>query len=435
MNWRLLSARFLRHPRSYCTSVKALMTGVSVKPTIIELDKVGARLDAARASAFRPGLTRSPCSRGRRDAGCPPGAHEAAHGAQRVRGRPALGRQRRCAAWHAPLGSRAPRSLANSAQPRGRTRNSLPGAAPARQACADAEGCWRAVRRAVRRRAVASARLTQALAATRVMHIACACCAAQPPWVAPCGAATALALVFRDETVSQRPERVAQSLRVLARPMRRGDGGYDAGLNDGGARAAGAEQRRLPGCWASFLACAMSCFDALSCCATAAPSPPRLRRVTTQTSVERLLPQDSTAGSDAQPRGVLLAPPTLMLPLSRPGAPRSPEPHPLPRTCAEGADYEESEDDVSAAKRRAALELPEECPLCLEVRQAWRGWADIARSRVRWRLQDFDDPDNPPQRLACTHRFHLPCLLALEQRSRFCPCCATLMVHPALGRD
>ena len=33
----------VRCPRRYCVSVKALMTNVSVKPTVIELDEVGAR--------------------------------------------------------------------------------------------------------------------------------------------------------------------------------------------------------------------------------------------------------------------------------------------------------------------------------------------------------------------------------------------------------
>ena len=68
-----------------------------------------------------------------------------------------------------------------------------------------------------------------------------------------------------------------------------------------------------------------------------------------------------------------------------------------------------------------------------------RGAAALVRLRSHDVLthasQDFEDPYNPAMRLACTHKFHLPCLLALEQRSRFCPCCNAVMVHPALGQD
>lgn len=104
-----------------------------------------------------------------------------------------------------------------------------------------------------------------------------------------------------------------------------------------------------------------------------------------------------------------------------PLAPLSPEPQSHARARAEGAQSDAAEaaddDDVRAAKRRAALsalELDEECPVCLE---------------------DFCDPDNPPMLLTgCSHRFHLPCLLALEQRGRFCPCCNAAMEHPELGR-
>jgi hypothetical protein len=49
-------------------------------------------------------------------------------------------------------------------------------------------------------------------------------------------------------------------------------------------------------------------------------------------------------------------------------------------------------------------------------------------------LQDFMSPDNPALALdGCGHRFHLPCLLAWEQRSRNCPVCEVPMQHPALG--
>ena len=82
-----------------------------------------------------------------------------------------------------------------------------------------------------------------------------------------------------------------------------------------------------------------------------------MRRVTTQTSVERLLPGDAAAE--------VMHAPSLMRAPSLPLAPRSPEQHPLPCTCAEQAELEEV--DLSAEKKRTATELPEECPLCLEV--------------------------------------------------------------------
>lgn len=148
--------------------------------------------------------------------------------------------------------------------------------------------------------------------------------------------------------------------------MRQGGGGYEAELNEGGRRGTEARHGRATSCWARSAACLMSCFSALSCCAPATPSPSRLRRVPTQTSVERLLPLER---SDAPTTGVVLSPPALMRAPSLPLSPRSPEPHPMPRPRAEGAEYEEEEDDICAAKKRAAaLELPEECPLCLEVR-------------------------------------------------------------------
>lgn len=146
--------------------------------------------------------------------------------------------------------------------------------------------------------------------------------------------------------------------------MRQGGGGYEAELYEGGGRGAEPRNGRATSCWASAAACLMSCFSALSCCAPATPSPSRLRRVPTQTSVERLLPLER---SDAPTTGVVLSPPALMRAPSLPLSPRSPEPHPMPR--AEGAEYEEEEDDIRAAKRAAALELPEECPLCLEARR------------------------------------------------------------------
>ena len=82
-----------------------------------------------------------------------------------------------------------------------------------------------------------------------------------------------------------------------------------------------------------------------------------------------MLPQDRT---DTQ-TGVMLAPPQTMHLPSLPLPPQSPEPHPMPRPCAEYDD----EDEIGAAKRAAALELPgaEECPLCLEARLRWCGCA------------------------------------------------------------
>jgi hypothetical protein len=47
--------------------------------------------------------------------------------------------------------------------------------------------------------------------------------------------------------------------------------------------------------------------------------------------------------------------------------------------------------------------------------------------------QDFLSPDNPELELACGHKYHLPCLLAWEQRSHLCPVCNARMVHDALG--
>ena len=142
--------------------------------------------------------------------------------------------------------------------------------------------------------------------------------------------------------------------------MRRGDGGDEVEFDDGGARV-GTERRY--GCWARFLACAMACFDAFSCCSSATPSPPRMRRVTTQTSVERLLPRQDLGDASA-----VMAPPVLMrAPISLPLAPRSPEHHPLPRACASDAELDEYADLTAQKKPASTLELPEECPLCLEV--------------------------------------------------------------------
>lgn len=88
-------------PRRYCVSVKALMTSVSVKPTIIELDEVGAR--ALHAPRLRqpshfcaPGSRACAHSRRSRDAGRPAGADRAAHGAERVHRRQAGWRKRWC---------------------------------------------------------------------------------------------------------------------------------------------------------------------------------------------------------------------------------------------------------------------------------------------------------------------------------------------------
>ena len=165
----------------------------------------------------------------------------------------------------------------------------------------------------------------------------------------------------RHRTADSPPERDARPL-VLARSMRRGDGGDEVEFGDGGGRA---DTERRYGFWARFLACAkpcfMACFDAFSCCASATPSPPRMRRVTTQTSVERLLPRQDLGDATS----AVMAPPALMRAPSLPLPPRSPEHNPLARTCAADA---ELEDDVElCAKKRAAVEQPEECPLCLEV--------------------------------------------------------------------
>ena len=86
----------------------------------------------------------------------------------------------------------------------------------------------------------------------------------------------------------------------------------------------------------------MACFDACFGARNAPPSPSRLRRVTTQTSVERLLPQDNA--SDAQLSAVMLAPPTLMRASNLPLPPPSPEPHSLARSSVDSAEFE-GEDD------------------------------------------------------------------------------------------
>ena len=101
-----------RGAASYCVSVKALMTSVSVKPTVIELDEVGKSVGGVPRTAFTPqrcSLSRAfrtrtrwhdsrACahSRGSRDAGCTSGADQAAHRAERVRWRQARWRQRWC---------------------------------------------------------------------------------------------------------------------------------------------------------------------------------------------------------------------------------------------------------------------------------------------------------------------------------------------------
>ena len=173
--------------------------------------------------------------------------------------------------------------------------------------------------------------------------------------------APGLALGRRRTLLTHPSERDARP-RVLARSMRRGDGGEQAGYQDGGVSASAEHpyglQTRLLGC---AKPCFMACINAFSCCAGSAPSPPRMRRVITQTSVERLLPRQDDASADA-----VMAAPALMRAPSLPLAPRSPEQQARPHTCAEETELED-EVDLSPNKKHAAVEPPEECPLCLEV--------------------------------------------------------------------
>jgi hypothetical protein len=186
------------------------------------------------------------------------------------------------------------------------------------------------------------------------------------------GPATGLAIGRRRARLTHPSERDARP-RGLARSMRRGDVGEEAHFEDGGVRAS-VESRY--GLWTRLLGCVklrcMACFDAFSCCASSAPSPPLMRRVTTQTSVERLLP-----GQDLGDAVVLASSPALMRAPSLPLASRSPEQHPFPRTCVEEAELE-AELDLSP-KKRAAVEPSEECPLCLDVRLSSCSRCGVAR--------------------------------------------------------
>lgn len=266
--------------------------------------------------------------------------------------------------------------------------------------------------------------------------------------------------------------------------MRRATDGYRAA--SGARAAAGAAGEALEdtdaapasatawivNCCVSFFGGIMSCLEALfGCGGQATPTraqSPRLRRAPSQLSGARLLSDDALAPLEPPAVERLARPPTS------PPSPRAVglmtlEP---PRTTEElqfappEKDDAGDEMDTTLAKKRAAAaaaDVGEECPFCLEVRSASAaGVADDARSHVASLLacplltalnsaplaaantvtsltdarsaptQDFLTPDNPAMELGCGHRFHLPCLLAWENRSHACPCCGMRMRHPAL---